>query len=91
MKQLTRNFDMAAILVLVLLLGVAQAPRTRAADILGHRVLTVTQKRIVPRVHEQFVSRFRDRVLQRIQERRNRLASRTRSTQIRKLVFSKPE
>jgi hypothetical protein len=35
MNQLSRNFDLLAILMLVLLLGIAQAPRTRAAHILN--------------------------------------------------------
>ena len=54
MTQLTRNFDFVAMVVLVLLLGVAQMPRERSARLMRTtRILHATEQRIVPRIQER--------------------------------------
>jgi hypothetical protein len=57
MNQLNRNFDLLAVLILVLLLGVAQAPRMRAASMLRvARIVDATQDRVIPRIQKRILN-----------------------------------
>lgn len=57
MSQLTRNFDFLAMVLLVLLLGVAQVPGERSERLMRtSRILHVTEQRIVPRIQERMAS-----------------------------------
>ena len=54
MNQLNRNFDMVAMLVLVLLLGVVQARPVPADRMLRvARVMDTTQERVISRIQER--------------------------------------
>jgi hypothetical protein len=81
MTQLTRNFDLAAVVVLVLLLGIAQTPRLRAAHLIhANRILNSAQERIIPCIQHRVMPRIRER-----------MARVHRNDRVQRLVFSASE
>lgn len=88
MNQLDRNLDLAAILVLALLLGIAQAPQSRVARMLRvAQIVDVAQERVIPRIQQRALPRIHERLVRRIQER---MASCPRTRSVNRLVFSSP-